>query len=69
MDKAIALDKAPVAFDKATALETASSFDLDVRTTSLDFDIHYVHVDSKNRDMRVYPNGNNYVLHFVTPVK
>lgn len=34
-----------------------------------DLDIHYVHVDSKNRDTSLYPYGNSYTLHFVTPIK
>ena len=31
--------------------------------------IHYVHVDSKNRDANLYPSGNSYVLHLVSPIK
>lgn len=30
---------------------------------------YYIHVDSKNRDTNVYPNGNNYVLHIPVPIK
>ncbi len=32
-------------------------------------DVHYVHVDSKNRDSNLYPHGNNYVLHLLNPIK
>jgi len=28
-----------------------------------------VFVDSKNRDVQVFPNGNSYVLHLTTPIK
>ena len=28
-----------------------------------------VYVDSKNRDVTVYPNGNSYTLHLTTPIK
>lgn len=31
--------------------------------------VHYVHVDSKNRDSNLYPHGNNYVLHLLNPIK
>lgn len=31
--------------------------------------IHYIHVDSKNRDANLYPYGNSYVLHIVSPIK
>ena len=31
--------------------------------------IHYIHVDSKNRDSNIYPYGNSYVLHLVSPIK
>ena len=31
--------------------------------------VHYVHVDSKNRDSNLYPSGNNYTLHLVNPIK
>jgi hypothetical protein len=24
--------------------------------------------DSKNRDVRLFPSGNNYVLHLTTPI-
>ena len=30
---------------------------------------HYIHVDSKNRDVTLYPYGNNYVLHLISPIK
>lgn len=39
------------------------------KTTLMDMDIHYVHVDSKNRDLSIFPHGNSYVLYFTTPVK
>jgi len=31
--------------------------------------IHYVHVDSKNRDSNLYPSGNSYILHLVSQIK
>jgi hypothetical protein len=31
--------------------------------------IHYIHVDSKSRDSNLYPYGNSYVLHIVSPIK
>lgn len=31
--------------------------------------VHYIHVDSKNRDSNLYPYGNSYVLHLVSPIK
>lgn len=31
--------------------------------------VHYIHVDSKNRDSNLYPHGNNYVLHLLNPIK
>lgn len=30
--------------------------------------IHYIHVDSKNRDTILYPYGNSYVLHLISPI-
>lgn len=30
---------------------------------------HYVHIDSKNRDTRLFPDGNSYVLHLPVPIK
>lgn len=53
--------------------ELDKSADLDSRlgtdTIALNLDIHHIHVDSKNRDTNVYPNGNYYVLNFTTPIK
>lgn len=31
--------------------------------------VHYIHVDSKNRDANLYPCGNNFVLHLVSSIK
>lgn len=31
--------------------------------------VHYIHVDSKNRDSNLYPYGNSYVLNLVSPIK
>lgn len=31
--------------------------------------VHYIHVDSKNRDSNLYPYGNSYVLHLVSTIK
>jgi len=31
--------------------------------------VHYIHIDSKNRDMSLYPYGNSYTLHLQTPIK
>lgn len=31
--------------------------------------VHYIHVDSKNRDSNLYPFGNSYVLHVISPIK
>lgn len=31
--------------------------------------VHYIHVDSKNRDANLYPYGNSFVLHLITPIK
>jgi len=28
-----------------------------------------VFADSKNRDLKLYPSGNSYVLHLTTPIK
>jgi hypothetical protein len=30
---------------------------------------HLLFADSKNRDVRLFPDGNNYVLHLTTPIK
>ena len=53
--------------------ELDKSFDLDERlgtdTIALDLDIHHIHVESKNRNMNVYPHGNSYVLNFTNPLK
>lgn len=59
------MDTARAAVDTARAVDTFDS----PRTIDLNLDIHYIHVDSKNRDLTLYPHGNNYVLHFVTPIK
>lgn len=31
--------------------------------------MYHIHVDSKNRDTKLYPYGNTYVLHLQTPIK
>lgn len=31
--------------------------------------VYYLHIDSKNRDTNLYPNGNTYVLHIPTTIK
>ena len=30
---------------------------------------HIVNIDSKNRDITLYPSGNSYVLNLVTPIR
>lgn len=30
--------------------------------------VHYIHVDSKNRDTSLYPHGNAYVVHLPKPI-
>lgn len=31
--------------------------------------VHYIHVDSKNRDSKLFPYGNTYTLHLISPIK
>lgn len=55
--------------DLEQSFSTGVPLDERLGTISLDLDVHHIHVDSKNRNTNIYPNGNYYVLNFTNPLK